>query len=76
MATNDSDATVTLGEGVVTIKRKGSSALTIANILGTVEKPKEKAIYLDRLVHRPHEQSLGSFHVSGATTTILIQAET
>ena len=71
MTTIINEATVTLGEGVVTIKRKGSSALVVANILGTAVSEAITSIYLDRLVHKPFENSLGDYSVSGAVSTIL-----
>lgn len=74
MQTNETEATVTLGDGVVTVRRKGSTRLTVANILGQAVADNKTAIYLDRLVHKPHESSLGTFHVHGATTSILVAA--
>lgn len=71
MATTINEADVTLGNGVVTVRRKGSSSLVIANVLGTVATETSEAIYLDRLVHKPFEQSLGNFAVTGAISSVL-----
>lgn len=71
MTTIINDADVTLGNGVVTVRRKGSSSLTIANVLGTTVNDKTESIYLDRLVHKPFEQSLGNFAVTGAISSVL-----
>ncbi len=65
------DATVIIGDGVVTIKRNGKSGTTIANILGVVQHEKSQSIYLDRLVHENHEQALGKYSVTGAISSIL-----
>lgn len=66
-----SDAHVTVGDGVVTVKRDGSSTLVLANILGTEAIGKIETIYLDRLVHKAWEGTLGDFTSSGAISTIL-----
>lgn len=71
MAITENTAEVTLGDGVVTIKRKGTSSLIVANILGKIVEDKTESIFLDRLVHDSHETELGSFAVSGAVSSIL-----
>lgn len=75
MRNEEPEATVTLGDGVAMVRRRGSSALAVANVLGTTVADDKTAIYLDRLVHKSHESSLGSFLVKGATTTILITSD-
>ncbi|CAE6967751.1 hypothetical protein [Paraburkholderia domus] len=64
-------ATVSLGETEVSVKREGSSKTSVARILGTFEKEGIVFVALDRLVHQPHEGSLGEWGVSGAISTIL-----
>lgn len=65
------EADVRIGEGVVSIKRKGSSELVQANVVasdvndaGTTVK-----LWLDRLVHAPHETCIGGHAVNGAFVT-------
>lgn len=71
MAKTENTTEVTLGAGVVTIKRKGTSSLIVANILGKVVEGKTESIFLDRLVHDSHEKEMGDFAVSGAVSSIL-----
>lgn len=59
------------GEGVVTIRQRGLSQAVVANVLGEEPCPGGRLIYLDRLVHRPHETELGEYGVSGAVSSIL-----
>jgi len=67
-----SDATVTLGVGVVTIKRTASSSPVVANILGMDcdETGNPVKLWLDRLVHGAHESWLGEWQVSGAILSV------
>lgn len=67
---NDTEVTIHDNQ-VALVKRKGSSALTEAKILGVEIKDSVQTIYLDRLVHKPFEDSLGDFKVSGAISSIL-----
>ncbi|WP_353254706.1 hypothetical protein [Burkholderia anthina] len=63
--------TVAIGDGVVTIKRDGSSTATVAGVLGKVTKGGAEVVCLDRLVHQPHETEFAGWMVSGAVTTLL-----
>ncbi len=67
------DSTVILGEGVVTVKRAGSSTPLVANILGMDRDADGKPVrvWLDRLVHGPKDSLLGGWQVSGAVSTVL-----
>lgn len=68
-----SDSTrVTVGESTVTMKKKGQSALVMANILGrTVDEAKNlETIWLDALVHSDNEEFAG-WQANGAISTIL-----
>ncbi|WP_029050166.1 hypothetical protein [Cupriavidus sp. amp6] len=65
------ECTVTLGEGVATIKRRGTRGTIVANVLGTVEAEGVQVICLDRLVHGIFESEMGGWQVSGAVTTLL-----
>lgn len=55
----------------VLVKRKGSSALTEARIIGVECEDEVQTLYLDRLVHKPHEKEMGGYQVSGAISSIL-----
>ncbi|MDW3683218.1 hypothetical protein RA280_15950 [Cupriavidus sp. CV2] len=65
------DCKVSLGDGIVTVKRKGTQRLVIANVLGTVEADGVEVIYLDRLVHNHYENEMDGWMVAGAVTTLL-----
>lgn len=69
--TGENEATVTIGHGVVTIKRSGSSKLVVANVLGSEDDGKMRIVYLDRLVHGSGESELGPFEVYGAISSCL-----
>lgn len=66
------EANVHVGEGIVVVRRKGSSSPAIANVLGSVPAESATLLYLDRLVHKPHENELGGYMVKGAISSILI----
>jgi hypothetical protein len=72
----EEEVSVTLGDGVVVIRRTGSSRAVVANILGIdpSDSPTPSRIWLDRLVHRPGEQSFIGWKVSGAVVTMLEQS--
>lgn len=73
MSTDTNTTEVTIGEGLVVIKRHGVSQKIIANILG-VENNQDgdvNRIYLDRLIHKPIEKTLGLWNVTGAISSIL-----
>lgn len=65
------DADVHVGAGVVVVRRKGSSAAAIAAVLGSVSIEGGKVLYLDRLVHKPWEATLGGYAVKGAISSII-----
>ncbi|KUY85963.1 hypothetical protein WS48_17935 [Burkholderia sp. RF7-non_BP1] len=67
---------VSIGDGVVTIKRDGSSTATVAGVLGKVTKGDAEVICLDRLVHQPYETEFVGWKVSGAVTTLLSRSFT
>jgi len=67
----DSNVSVVVGEGVVTVKREGSNRALLANILGTVEADGVEVLCLDRLVHESHEKQFGEWAIAGAVTTML-----
>lgn len=66
------EASVHLGEGIVVVRRKGSSSPGIANVLGAVSDESGTSLYLDRLIHKPYENELGGYTVRGAISSILI----
>lgn len=66
------EANVHVGDGVVVVRRKGSSSPAIASILGSVPSETGTALYLDRLIHKPHETELGGYLVRGAISTVVM----
>jgi hypothetical protein len=72
MTSETIDASVHIGDGVVVVKRKGSSLPAVANILGTLPGEDGQRVFLDRLVHRAFERELAGFPVSGAISSILV----
>jgi hypothetical protein len=72
MTSETIDANVHIGDGLVVVKRKGSSLPAVANVLGTEPTEGGQRVYLDRLVHRAYERELGGFPVSGAISSIFI----
>ena len=66
------DIDVSIGTTAIKIKRKGQSEIVTANILGQTVEDSHQCLYLDRLVHAPHEQTLGEYSVHGALSSILM----
>lgn len=66
------EANVHLGEGIVVVRRKGSSSPAIANVLGSVPTETGTLLYLDRLIHKPHESELGGYAIKGAISSIVV----
>lgn len=66
------EANVHLGDGIVVVRRKGSSSPAIANVLGSVPGKSGTSLYLDRLIHKPYENELGGYAVNGAISSILL----
>ena len=68
---------VKVGDGLVTVRRKGISAPTVANLLGQEEDAETGAVtlILDRLIHKENETAIGSMDdhwlMSGAFVTTL-----
>lgn len=65
--------TVTIGDGVVVIRRSGVSRASVANILG-MEHDSQceiKTLWLDRLIHGPNESGFIGWRVSGAVSSVL-----
>lgn len=67
-----SEANVHIGEGVVVVRRKGSSSPAIANVLGSVLTQTGTLLYLDRLIHKPYESELGGYAIKGAISSIVV----
>ena len=67
----DSNVSVVVGEGVVTVKREGSNRAVLAKVLGKVQVDGVEVLCLDRLVHESHEQQFGEWTLAGAVTTLL-----
>lgn len=63
--------TVTIEGETVTLRRAGTSQVTVARLLGTVQQPGGPAVYLDRLLHRQFHQEFYGYKPSGAVSTIL-----
>jgi len=66
------EANVHLGDGIVVVRRKGSSSPTIANVLGSVPTETGTLLYLDRLIHKPYESELGGYAIKGAISSIVV----
>jgi hypothetical protein len=66
------EANVHLGEGIVVVRRKGSSSPAIANVLGSVPTETGTLLYLDRLIHKPYESELGGYAIKGAISSIVM----
>lgn len=73
----EENVTVTIGEGVAVIRRKGQSRPVVANILGIEhdESGRPKTVWLDRLVHRYHESRFIGWSVFGALSSVLTVRE-
>jgi len=64
---------VSLGDGVVVLKREGQSDPIVAGILGMEQNAEGEIvmIWLDRLVHKIGEKEFVDWDVSGAVSTVL-----
>lgn len=71
MSTTEAEANVHIGDSVVVVRRKGSSTPAVANVLGSEDVGGRRLIYLDRLIHKPFENELGGYSVTGAISTII-----
>lgn len=65
------DATITIDDHRLFLKRKGQSQQIVATILGQEIDDGIRRIYVDRLIHEPHEKSLDCYDCHGAISTIL-----
>lgn len=68
---------VVIGEGSVSLKRPGQSAVVIAKILGSAsdEEGNLQVVWLDRIVHREGDLFAG-WDASGAISTVLTKEKT
>lgn len=71
MARKSEEVKVILGEGVVTLNYRKGTEITVGNILGIEGEEGSRKIYLDRLLHGPHEREFCGWNVKGAVSTIL-----
>jgi hypothetical protein len=73
MKADPDNATVTLGDGVAVIRRRGVTDPIVAKVLGTEhdEDGNPRRVWLDRLVHRPEQVNLGLWSVEGAYVSML-----
>jgi hypothetical protein len=72
------DATVKIGDNLVSIRRTGVSASTVAKLLGreTSADGKVETLTLDRIVHRVNEDTIGGdkndrWSLTGAFVSVL-----
>ena len=67
------DATVSLGDGVAVIRYGKSSQPKVVGVLGIDLGADGKAerVFLDRLIHKPREDEIDGWQVSGAISSIL-----
>lgn len=72
------EADVKIGDGVVSIHRRGVSQVTTAKLLGVEHDAAGQPVrlWLDRMIHRPKEAEIGGWVVSGAVSSILTKTET
>jgi hypothetical protein len=65
------EADVRIGDGIVSIRRKGRSEMIQAKVLATVPAMdgQPTRLWLDRLVHAAHETRIGTHPVSGCYVT-------
>lgn len=75
MSKTDNIATVTIGEEIVTVRRRGQSGAEVARILGCEHGPdgRIEKLILDRVVHGYHETALGEWYVTGAVVSVLVR---
>lgn len=66
------NANVHVGLDVVVVRRKGSSAPIVANVLGRTDVDGGQMLYLDRLIHESWEKELGGYTVKGAISSIVM----
>ena len=73
--TPDRSVSVTVGEGVVTLRRSGQSSPITANILGmdTDQEGNPTCIWLDRIVHQTGERHFTEWDVHGAVSSVLVR---
>lgn len=74
LSKREDTAEVLIGDGVVTVRRKGRLS-TVACELGRQENhptPGLQTLWLDRVVHENYEDTLGGHRVSGAVVTELV----
>lgn len=72
---HDVVGTVRIGTEWVTIKRKGSSGVDTARILGRVGEGEREVIYLDRVLHRHDGEGYADgWRACGALVTELFRA--
>lgn len=64
---------ISIGDGMVVVKRPGQSRSVVACILGMEldAQGRPVTIWLDRIVHRLFEDSFEGWRVSGAVSTVL-----
>jgi hypothetical protein len=67
------DATVTLGDGVAVIRETNSSRPRVVGVLGVDrdDAGEPVRVYLDQLIHDPKHDSIGTWRVWGAVSSIL-----
>jgi len=69
---------VSIGDGLVTIMRRGQTSTIVAEILGVKKNDQGEIVqvWLDRLVHRPQDtEKFIGWHVSGTVSSILTREE-
>lgn len=73
MSKEQKQVDVSIGDGVVVLKREGQTEPVIAGILG-MDRDSDgqiETIWLDRVVHKIGERSFVDWKVSGAVSSIL-----
>jgi len=70
-ARSTEDVTVLVGDDEVAVSRRRAGHSVVAKVLGREHSPGVERLYLDSLVHRPGEDCLGVWEVTGAISTVL-----
>lgn len=64
-------AAVVIGDGVVTLRRKGRAPVVARILADTVDDCGSRRLVLDRLIHERSEETLDGWLTSGPVVTIL-----
>lgn len=66
---------ITVSEATVVIRERGSTHVTVANILGRETRDGVEHIWLDRLIHDASTADPEGWTLCGAISTVMIESE-